>query len=125
SMYQPIREQVKSINIDQIKINHGSLTIYDGPTHRNTTQLNDLGIMIANLKVDSSSQYDNTRFLFAKKMDVSAKNYVTATADSLYYFKTATLNFSAEDQRAVFHHVSLVPRSTKEQFNKNSPFRNE
>lgn len=122
SLYGLIKEQVHSISIRGISMRSGQLVIYDGPTHRNITRLNDLGISISDLLVDSTTQYDKDRFLFAKRFDVSAKDYITATADSLYYFKTQRLNFSAEKKQAILQHVMLIPRGSREEFAAKTPY---
>jgi len=116
SLYHQIKEQMNSIKVGYIEINQGTLIMHDGPRQKNTNRLRDVNIHIKDVLVDSSTQFDASRTLFAKEMDIDAKDYMVATADSLYYFKTGFLSVSASRHTTVLQDVELNPRGNKEQF---------
>jgi hypothetical protein len=118
SLYHQIKEQMNSIRVGHINIANGTLITYDGPHQKNISKLNDVNIRISDLLVDSSTQYDASRTLFAKELDIDAKDYVVFTADSLYYFKTGFLSISAVQHKTVLQDVEFNPRGNKEQFEK-------
>ena len=116
SLYHRIKEQMNSIKVGHINISGGTLTMHDGPDQKNVTKLKEVNIHINDVLVDSSTQFDASRALFSKEMNIEAKDYMIATADSLYYFKAGALSISAGTHKISFHDVELNPRGNKEQF---------
>lgn len=125
SLYKQIEKQMNSIKIGHINIDNGMLIVHDGPHQKNINRLSDVSIHITDLQVDSSTQFDASRILFSKGLDIDAKNYVTATGDSLYYFKAGSLSVSAANRKAIFDDVELSPRGNKEQFESKLKWRKE
>ncbi len=115
-LYHQIKEQMNSIKVGHINIDKGTLIMHDGPHQKNVTKLNDVNIHISDLLVDSSTQFDPSRTLFAKEVNIDAKDYMVATPDSLYYFKARALSVSAATHKIILDNVELSPRGNKQQF---------
>jgi len=125
SLYQKIKGQMNSIGIGHINVDKGTLIMYDGSHPKNVTKLHLINIHVNDLLVDSSTQFDASRVLFAKELNIEAKDYMIATADSLYYFKTSAISISAAQHRIILQDVEMKPRGTKEQFQSKLKYQKE
>jgi hypothetical protein len=70
------------------------------------------------LLVDSSTQYDKSRFMFSKEANISLDNYLARTSDSLYFFKCSSVNISTAKHTLTVKNIELIPRGSKQQFQK-------
>jgi hypothetical protein len=66
--------------------------------------------------IDSSTQYDTKRFLFAKQANLSTKNFYGRTPDSLYYFKCSSIDISTTGNNLTALNIELHPRENRQQF---------
>jgi hypothetical protein len=63
------------------------------------TKFNDITIRMNDILIDSSTQYDASRFLFAKHAVLETRNYTFPTPDSLYYVKLGKISLTGESTR--------------------------
>ena len=125
SLYHRLMKQMQRIAIGNIQIEHGKF-IDQNLTHSKTTKkFNDINIAIKDVLIDSSTQQDKDRFLFAKTADISCKDYAILTPDSLYDFKIDHILISGEKHSLVATGVTLKPHGGKEAFNKKIKYRKE
>jgi len=101
---------MKSISVDSIKISDGTFISHVFSKKYQTNKLNDVSIIINDVRIDSSTQYDAKRFLFATQANISAKNYYGRTPDSLYYFKCRSIDISTIENNLTVLNVELHPR---------------
>jgi hypothetical protein len=66
--------------------------------------------------IDSSTQYDNKRFLFAKHALIETSNYSFATPDSLYFVKLGKLSLVGEKHEVTISNAELQPRGSRQEF---------
>ena len=115
TLYQRLLKQMKKIVVGEIIVRNGTVV-----SHRNGGEkpvgLNEVAVTMQNILIDSSTQFDKTRFLFAKSADISFKNFALTTADNLYSFKAATVKISATGRRVTANNLSLVPLGNKSEF---------
>ena len=115
TLYQRLLKQMKKIVIGEIIVRNGLVV-----SHRNgggkPVRLNKVAVTMQNILIDSSTQFDKTRFLFAKSADISFKNFALTTADNLYLFKAATVKISATGRWVTANNLSLVPLGNKSEF---------
>jgi hypothetical protein len=123
SLYNRIKGQMNTIKIGNINIDNGTFINYQIVNKKIVTKLNQLNIHINDLQIDSSTQFDASRFLFAKHVTMEAKNYMIPTSDSLYYFKIGTVSVLAEQRKISFLNVELKPRGNKIQFESKLQYR--
>ena len=118
TIYQKLKKQFNSITINAIEINNGSLaTIIIGK--KNATQkFNDISITLQKFLFDSSAQFDNNRFLFARDILLSFHNYLIKTPDSLYTFTADSISIAAAKRSLVFNGVAFLPHGNKAEFEK-------
>ena len=116
TLYQKIMKKARSISIDTIEAINGTLISYEGGESNKPNTFNNISIKINNVLIDSSTQYDTKRFLFAKQGFFSTKNYFGRTADSLYFYKCRYINISATEHSMVAKDIELVPRYSIQKF---------
>lgn len=117
TLYQRLMKQIKRIAVDKIVLQNGSFIIHQAATKK-TIRFNAVEINMDHLLVDSSTQFDKSRFLFTKDANLSFKNFTTATPDKLYWIKAGKVSISATHRRLVATNISLTPIGTKEEFEK-------
>jgi hypothetical protein len=125
TLYQEISKTVKSIAINKIEIQHGKLIIRDKGEKDQVNTINDIFITLRSVLVDSSTQYDRKRFLFAKKALLSTKNFTKRTADSLYVFTCGSIEISTPRNDITATNVEMHPRFNTQQFEKRLSTRKE
>ncbi|MDQ6904960.1 MAG: hypothetical protein M3139_18355 [Bacteroidota bacterium] len=116
TLYQKITKKVKSISIDTIDVINGTVISHEGGEKSKANTFDNISININNLLIDSSTQYDTKRFLFAKQAFFSTKNYSGRTSDSLYFYKCQSINISAADHSMIAKGIELVPRYSRQKF---------
>ena len=124
SLYQKIKGQVNSIRIGEINIGHGNL-INKNVSKKSQTRFNDVTISMRGVLIDSSTENDRKRFLFAKHAIIKSNNLNFPTADSLYFFKVGSISVLGEQHKIIASRVELKPRGDKKQFPRKVPVRKE
>jgi hypothetical protein len=115
TLYQRLMNKMKSISIQKIDISNGTLINHNvAKNHTNT--LNDVSIKMYEVLVDSSTQFDQKRFLFAKKARLSTTNLTRRTTDSLYLFKCGSIQLSTPGNDITALNVEFHPTGNKQQF---------
>jgi len=125
TLYQRLMGQLEKIVIGSITIKHGTLVIHDGEQHSRPTKFNDIVIKMNDILIDSSTQYDNKRFLFAKHALIETSNYSFATPDSLYFVKLGKLSLVGEKHEVTISNAELQPRGSRQEFVKKLTTRDE
>ncbi|GAC1588513.1 MAG: hypothetical protein NVS3B19_08080 [Ginsengibacter sp.] len=125
SLYQRLLGNIKSIGIAKIQIDHGTFIIHQFDKKANNTKLNDVSVSLSKILIDSSTQFDKNRFLFAKTASFSAKNYALPTPDSLYVFSVGAIAISADQHTLIADNVRLKAKGGKEGFMKRIKSRKE
>jgi hypothetical protein len=116
SFYKKIQGSINSIVIAKINIGRGTFLNYDLQVKSKVTKFNVVSIIMKDLLVDSTTQYDNNRFLFTKYTAIECNNYFFRTPDSLYLLKVGSLYVSGEKHTVIASDVELEPRGNKQQF---------
>ena len=71
TLYKKIMKKMKSISIDTIEVLDGAFISHLFSKKYQTNKLNDVSIIMNDVLIDSSTQYDTKRFLFAKQANLS------------------------------------------------------
>ena len=122
TLYQRLMNQMKHIGIGRVIIEKGTLIHH---SKNKSTKFDDIAISLSNIAIDSTTQYDHKRFLFAKEAELSLNNYSVPTSDHLYTFKIGTISVAATKQLLVAKNIVLQPNYTKEEFQKHLAVQNE
>lgn len=118
TLYQRLMKHITSVSIDKIKVHNGTLINRNLSPKGSATAYKNVTISVNRLLIDSTTQYDKSRYLFAKEVNISIPEYLMHTPDSLYVFKCGAVNISASKKMLTAKNVSLEPRLSKLQFRK-------
>ena len=116
TLYQRLMKQVKSLSVNSIIIKNGKLTGKNANEKNKPKTFDNINASFDHLLIDSSTQFDKNRFLFSKGAELSCRNFLTRTADSLYFFKVGSLTVRATEHKLIARDVALVPRWSKKEF---------
>lgn len=115
TVYKRIMKKMKSISIDTIEVVNGTFITHRGAKNK-INKFKEVSVIMNDILIDSTTEYDTKRFLFAKQAKLSTKNFYSRTPDSLYYFKCASINISTAENKITAHNFELHPRFNKKQF---------
>lgn len=117
TLYQRLTDQMKHIGIGNVIIEKGTLITYHSGK-KPPTKFNGIAIHLTDIVIDSTTQFDRNRFLFAKEAELTMKDYSVPTSNNLYTFKIGTIAITATKQLLVAKNIVLLPHYTKDQFQK-------
>lgn len=83
---------------------------------------NKVNMQFDKILVDSLTQYDSTKFLYAENATISVGKLRFATADSLYYFGVDSVLINALQKNLTAYSFTIMPRGDKNTFTKKLPY---
>ncbi|HUS02595.1 MAG TPA: hypothetical protein VMY77_12745 [Chitinophagaceae bacterium] len=113
SLYEKLKGQMRKIAIGKIEVMNGTVINH---TEKSTTKYNGVSVLVNEVLIDSTTQFDRSRFLFAKHARFSTKNYSIPTKDGLYFFSAANIIISGDQHTITAQNVELRPRYNRRQF---------
>lgn len=117
NLYQRLVKQFKLIAIAKIVVENGSITVHNASNKR-PLRLNNVEVLMDHLLIDSTTQNDKQRFLFAKGANLSFKHFNLFTPDNLYEFNVGRVNITAPDGKVVASDITLLPKGSDAAFQK-------
>lgn len=120
TLYQRLMNGMKHIGIGRVVIDNGTLIAHDVEKNK-TTRYNDIAINLSNIVIDSTTQYDKNRFLFAKEAELSMKNYRVPASNNRYDFKIGSVSINATKHLLMAKNLALLPRYNKEEWQQHIP----
>jgi hypothetical protein len=115
TLYHRLMNQMKHIGIAKLIIDKGTLITHH-TEKKPPTKFNDIAINLSKIVIDSTTQYDRNRFLFAKDAELTLKDYAVPTSDNLYTFKVGVVSIAATKQLLIARNVMLEPHYSKNEF---------
>jgi hypothetical protein len=109
TLYQRLSRVIKKISIGKINVQHGTFITHDLDHQNNRSSYNNIVINMENILIDSSTQYDKGRYLFAKHTTMRAENYHVLTANRNYEFKAGMIEVSGEQHKMIVQNVEFLP----------------
>ena len=123
TLYERLMNQMKHIGIEKVIIHDGTLISHN--LKNKTTKLNDIYANLSNIQIDSTTQFDKTRFMYAKDAELSTKNYSFPTSNHLYTVKIGLISIKATKRLLSAKNILLQPHYSKEEFQKHIPAQKE
>jgi hypothetical protein len=125
SLYEKLTGQLNTIAVDAIRIKHAGFTHHNLSKKNKKLGLKDVSLEFKKILIDSTTEYDTTRFLFAEQALISLKDYSFRTTDGLYLLKADSVSIAAPANVMQVGGFSLQPALSKADFNKATQFRKE
>lgn len=115
SLYERLKGNLKKIAIGKIDIEN-AIFINHNLAKNKPTKFKSVSVHVNDLLIDSTTQHDKSRFVFAKKATIGTKNYSILTSDSLYFFGVGDISISGDEHKITALNVELKPRDSRQQF---------
>lgn len=127
SFYEAINKNIRSFDIGQISLQQTRLiyTQIGEDSSKQVTRLENLDVQIRGLQIDSISQKDPTRFLYARNFDINLDKWDYRTPDSLYWLHVNKISFHAIERSLDIGEVRLDPRYSREEFDKKIAYQHD
>ena len=115
TLYDLINKKIKSLAVDRIEVTGGTIINHD-PGAKTNSRLNDVHIKMNGVLVDSSTEFDKSRFLYARQVEISTRNFGGKTPDNMYFFNCGTMSISTIQNKLSVLQFELHPVGGKKQF---------
>ncbi|MEP6617220.1 MAG: hypothetical protein ABJA57_11600 [Ginsengibacter sp.] len=125
TLYQRIMKTMRSIVVNKIELINGTFINHDLTKKKSANIIREIAIHLKDVRIDSSTQYDQKRFLFAKKAHIVTTNFSSRTPDSLYMIKCGSIDIAVPGNDITVLNFEIRPRLNKEQFEKHLTAREE
>lgn len=117
TVFEKIKKDISKIQVDTIILNNIDF-IYNNTSLHKVTRLSNVKLFFSDILLDSLSQFDKQRFLFAKNCLISIKDYTVNTSDSLYRFKIGEIEIQTKNQAMQLKKLQFMPRVPVQAFYK-------
>lgn len=120
SFYEVVNKNINHLSINRLSLNKIKLTYTQigKDSSKVITKLENLDVNIRGLQVDSLTQNDPTRFLYAQTFDVNLEKWDHRTPDSLYWLHVKKISYHATDRALDVGEIELKPRYNRADFDK-------
>jgi hypothetical protein len=124
SLYQKLFKSFKTIAVDKIEVIDGTFISHNINKKQNN-RVDHVALTMNDILIDSSTQHDKKRKLFAKKLELHVNNYTAKTPDNLYNIKFGSIHISGAEDKLTALQVQVHPALNKKQFQKRFTTRKE
>lgn len=118
TLYRKIAGILGHFSINEISVQNTDFKYYNVTNSNKLTHLKNVSVNFKNILIDSSTQNDSTRFLYAKDARITLGDYSVTTTDSFYYFHVDSLTLNAASRELYMSNISLEPVGHKNDFSK-------
>lgn len=109
TLYELISNRVKSIGINTIKIINADFDYINGDNGRKMHSVKHLDINVDDFLLDSVSQFDTTRYYYAKDIRFELTGYKSLSKDKMYTMKVDTIGGSALRKSIDIKGLQMIP----------------
>ncbi|MEP6682714.1 MAG: hypothetical protein ABJA35_05610 [Parafilimonas sp.] len=118
SLYSKIQKSLGHFKLKMLAVSNINFIYHNISGKEKITDFKDVSMKFKDIEIDSLTQFDTTRFLYAKEALINFNGYTTRTADSLYFIKTDSLTINAARKTLDVAGLYLTPRFSKQDFGK-------
>lgn len=122
SLYKRIASQIGHFSVKDILVENVDFKYHNKAKENKLTHLQNVTVNFHDILIDSTTQNDSTRFLYAKNAGIILKDYNLATGDSLYNFHVDSFSLNAASHFLEATGLSLKPLDKKENFSQKLPY---
>ena len=124
-VYEKIIEGLDEISVDTLIISGGDLRTNDLATKKQKVTLSNIFVQMFNVKVDSVSNTDSTRFFFSEKVDFKCATISWTSANKLYKYGANQVSFNTATNDALISKFYINPQLSEDAFVKNLKFQDD
>jgi hypothetical protein len=125
SFYERIAPQQQSYVIRNLLLNNIQLTYKNQNKNNQVSKFQNVNARFTDVKIDSFTVKDSTRFLFAKNAMITLAKYSTTTADKMYQFSIDSVALDPQQATLNVTNIRLKPVGTKDEFSKKLSFQKD
>lgn len=116
-IFDLIQKEIGSISLERLEIQKAHIRIMNSKGAMRSS-FSNINVSLNDLLFDKNTQFDTTRFLFAKQAQIEVKQLKQKTADSLYFIKSDSISIDAIKRQAKVLNFKYEPRLSKQDFRK-------
>jgi len=116
TVYELISKDVSSIQLDTLLIRNIDFTYHNLSRNNKKTKFEKVNVVFTGFLLDSASQYDKDRFLYAKDCRINVKDYDFNSGDSLYRLKAGEIDVQTNSKTMEVRNLRLSPRVKRSEF---------
>jgi len=120
-IYEQILGNLDLIKADTVLISGAQITTSSFQTKKTGIQVTDVSITLVDVKVDSSSNADTTRLLFAKESSFTCSKITWSSADKLYNYSADSISLNSASSHLRIKSFRIIPALNEEAFVKALP----
>jgi hypothetical protein len=120
-IYKQLLGNMDLIQADTVVITGAQITTSSLRTKKTNIQIQDVSIILIDVKVDSSSNADTTRILFAKKAGITCGKVAWLSANKLYNYNADSISINSDSRDFRIKNFRLSPALNEEAFVKAIP----
>lgn len=125
TVYQKLKKKIEHFAANKILLTDGEITVVYNAQKNKRTKIGNVQIQMDDILIDSTTQHDKGRFLFAKKANIFFRNYQFYSTDNVYLYKLSSVSIDAVEHSLTAKDVSLEPVGGKQQFEKKLTYNKE
>jgi len=122
ALYKKIANLVGHFSVKDLTVQNVDFKYHNVTKENKLTHFQNVTVNFHDILIDSTTQNDSTRFLYAKDAGIVLTDYNMATPDSLYNFHIDSLALDAASGKLDMVNLSLKPRGKKENFSQKLPY---
>lgn len=122
TLYSRIAKNVGHFKLRDLSITNMNFIYHNIEGEEKQSAFKDVSMRFTDIEIDSLTQYDTTRFLYARNAFIYLHDYVFRTADSLYLLQADSLTLQAAQRKLSIKGLALKPRYSKQTFGRQLKF---
>ncbi|MEP6846099.1 MAG: hypothetical protein ABI861_08845, partial [Panacibacter sp.] len=122
TLYKKIGNQIGHFSLKQLLVQNVDFKYHNINKENKLTYFKNVTVNLNDILIDSSTQNDSARFLYAKDATIILKDYNIKTSDSLYDFHIDSFSLNAGSHFLDATGLSLKPIGKKENFSSKLPY---
>ncbi len=123
TLYSRIQKSLGHFSLQDLSISNMNFIYHNVAEEKEKlTTFSNVSMHFNNIEIDSTTQFDTTRFLYAKQANIYIPGYTFRTPDSMYFLKADTLILHAAQKSIDAAGLVLRPRYSKQDFGKHLKF---
>ncbi|WP_316812779.1 hypothetical protein [Pedobacter heparinus] len=118
TLYEMISNRVRAIDVKSIRIIDADFDYINGETSKKMNSVKHLSVHVQHFLVDSLSQFDTTRYYYAKDIGFELTGYRSLSKDKMYTMKVDSVKGSVAAQAIAITGFQMIPMYPDLQFSR-------